>query len=108
MGPPVFLTVFGKHALSTKDPLQDESVDASTALRAGDDLTLLKMRMRRSGVIAGALAHDVSLRLCYCSINSRCWKLQSSTRSAQPSVPQPVSACTEHYSIGAPTSGLID
>jgi hypothetical protein len=41
--------------------------DGSTASRAGDDNTLLKMRVRGTGVIAHALQHDVTLRFCYCS-----------------------------------------
>ncbi len=92
--------------LHTKDPLQDQSVDGSTALRAGDDDTLLKMRVNHPGVVLHALKHDVTLRFCYCSINGRCWNLVASSRSTVPSVPVPAAACTEHYSIAAPSFQL--
>jgi hypothetical protein len=101
-----FSAVFGQNALSTKDPIQDQSVDASNAIRAGDDLTLLKMRIGRSGVIPALLKHDVTLRFCYCSINGRCWNVQTSTRFAQASVPISVPVCDEHYTIAAPPTGI--
>jgi hypothetical protein len=102
-----FTTVFGSNALSAKDPLQDQSMDASTAIRAGDDVVLLKMVIRRPGVIARSLGHDVTLRLCYCSINDRCWRLEASSHAPQASIPATVPACKEHYSIAAPTVAFI-
>ena len=102
-----FSTVFGSDLRLGKDPLQDQSVDGSTAIRPGDDMTLLKMRVKRSGVIDRSFHHDVTLRLCYCSINERCWKLNASSRSQQAAVPAPVRACTEQYTIAAPTSTLV-
>lgn len=102
-----FKTVFGSNLLLGKGPLQDESIDASTAIRSGDALTLLKVGNLRPGIVIASLKHDVTLRFCYCSINERCWKLIASSRSQQASIPVSVPVCTEHYSIAAPTSALV-
>ncbi|HLI95470.1 MAG TPA: hypothetical protein VKT72_05195 [Candidatus Baltobacteraceae bacterium] len=75
-----------------KEPLQDQSVDGSTAIRAGEDPTLLKMHLQRASLVARSLQHDVTLRFCY---------------SAAPAVPVVAPACSEHYAIAAPSFELV-
>lgn len=96
-----FRTVFGSNLLSGKDPLTVESVDASTAIRAGDDVTLFKAAIRNAALVVRAQKHDIALRFCYCSINQRCWTLDSSSRSSKPTIPVVVSSCTTQYAISA-------
>lgn len=94
-------TVFGrrihgaKHVQATMG-----SVDASTAMRAGEDRTLLRIAAP-SGIVRQALKHDITLKFCYCSINSRCWNLAASSQSARPAIPVMVPECSETSSIGA-------
>lgn len=102
-----FSMVFGLNIDNMKEPLQDQSVDGSTAIRAGEDRTLLKMHLRRASLVARSLQHDVTLRFCYCSINERCWNLVASSRSAAPAVPVVAPACSEHYAIAAPSFELV-
>ena len=99
-----FKTVFGDTFKGAKHvQIADSSVDASTAIRAGDSMQLIAVKSPQPGVSQAALRHDVRLRFCYCSINGRCWTLDSSGRSNVPSVPVAVGACSQHYSISAPS-----
>src|SRR5581483_10788342 len=82
--------------------LSDRSIDASTAVRAGEDVLLFSLRIPRPVILATAAKHDLALRFCYCSINERCWNLFASTRSPAPAVPAPVAACVHNYAIAAP------
>lgn len=102
---PFFSRVFGteiKHAKHMQ--LSDTSVDGSTAIRAGDSLQLIAVRSTQVDVEQAVLSHDVRLRFCYCSINGKCWTLDSAgPRSNAVSVPVAVAACTKNYSIDAPS-----
>lgn len=86
--------------------LADQSVDSSTAVRAGEERVLLGVSSTRPRLISTALRHDVVLDFCYCSINEKCWTLHASTKSAIPSIPQPVNACAQHRAIAAPLTVL--
>jgi hypothetical protein len=80
----------------------DGSVDSSSALRAGDARTLIAIRIARPDLIHAALKHRVELRFCYCSINEKCWTLQ--TGPARSGLPTPVSGCRTVDTIAAPTN----
>jgi hypothetical protein len=98
-----FTTLFGP-SISRQSGLQvaDGSVDSSSALRPGDARTLIAIHMARADLIRSALKHRVELRFCYCSINEKCWTLQ--TGPAQSALPTPVSACRTTETIAAPTN----
>jgi hypothetical protein len=102
-----FVTPFGPHL--TNGPrhstlsITDVSIDASSAIRAGDERTLIAVRSSRPQVLQSALKHDVALAFCYCSINSKCWMLKTSLKSSA-AVPQAVGACAARTTIAAPFS----
>jgi hypothetical protein len=81
------------------------SVDSSTAIRAGEELTLLRIDTH-SNAVGQILKHNMTLKFCYCSINSRCWNLVSSTQSAHASIPVMARTCNESSIITAPVSRL--
>jgi hypothetical protein len=81
--------------------MQAESADASTALRAGENLSLFKLQVSRPHVIPQLRKHDITLRFCYCSINEHCWTITASSLSLGTGVPVSVPACNEHYAISA-------
>lgn len=86
--------------------IQDSSVDSSTAIRAGDALSLIdiKINANKIALIRGALKHRVDLAFCYCSINSKCWTLRASGESNAPTIPQPIGGCRGEHDIAAPIS----
>lgn len=102
---PFFAAVFGpqfeKLAKDAGTKLVDSSVDASTALRAGEEQNLITVQAQPA-VIASAVKHDVMLVFCYCSINGKCWTLRGSTASAEPAIPKPVGGCASAHAIAAP------
>lgn len=90
----------GKHTMS----VQDSSIDGSTAIRAGERLTLLAVRVRDAKVLQDAGKHRIAIDLCYASINGKYWTLHYSPLSLQAQEPVPVSRCASHHVISAPTS----
>jgi hypothetical protein len=98
--------VFGGRLRGAKHlQAQMGSVDASTALRAGEDRTIIRVQGPRN-VIRLALTHDITLKFCYCSINSRCWNVVDSSQSSRPAIPAMVAECKGASSIEAPVSAL--
>lgn len=86
--------------------LGDSTVDASTALRAGDSMQLIALKSPQIPLRLVTSTHDVELRFCYCSINGKCWTLDSHSNSDTPALPIASGGCAQHYQITAPSDVL--
>lgn len=82
--------VAGKGAGAT---LSMRSIGPSSTVRPGESDTLLKVSLAVSVPPELMHRHALSIDLCYCSLNGRCWTLQSNTGRIN-SDPKPVSQCT--------------
>jgi hypothetical protein len=98
-----FTTLFG--SLPGRKPMikvRDASMDSSTAIRAGDQFSLLAVRVADGKVLANAAKHRFALDLCYSSINGKYWTLHYSPESLGSDEPVPVPRCNVHHAISAP------
>lgn len=86
---------------SKKFSAQTSSLNGSDTLRPGDSKPLLMLQSANADVIAAAKKHRVTLQLCYCSINDRCWNLNDTLGSNTPDIPQQVNGCATGASIAA-------
>ena len=88
---PTFVRVTKKSALRQAST---SSVDASTTVRPGDSKMLVSLVLAKGIPVSLLLRHLVSLDICYCSLNDRCWTLRSSPGHARlTQFPQSVSHC---------------
>lgn len=69
--------------------VQSSSMDASTALRAGEEVSLLAVTTTNRQALADLTRHRLVLHLCYCSINQRCWRLDEDLGSLATTIPKP-------------------
>jgi hypothetical protein len=103
-----FQTMFG--ALPGRKPIlaiQDSSMDSSTAIRAGDQVSLLAVRVADGRLLEHAAAHRLSLDLCYGSINGKYWTLHYSAESLGTEQPIAVERCTANHGIAAPMAPFV-
>jgi hypothetical protein len=80
---------------------QISSLGSAEAIRAGDSKSLIMLRSMPETVIAAVQRHRVALRVCYCSVNDRCWQLEESLSKYDPQTPQSVRGCATGGSINA-------
>lgn len=86
----------GSFASATTD------TDAATILRPGASLMLLRIfGLPKNVPVKVITAHTVTLDVCYCSLNGRCWREHSVAGVSSLAGPQPVSACATGARIGA-------
>lgn len=98
-----FRTLFG--ALPGRRPMiavRDSSMDASTAIRAGEDAVLLAVRVGDGKLLDRAAGHRLTLDLCYSSINGKSWTLHYSPESTAAGEPVAVARCNANHVIAAP------
>jgi hypothetical protein len=74
------------------------SLDPSDTLRAGESDTLLKISLAGRIPSQALTKHSVSIDLCYCSLNGRCWTLRA-TPGQISSRPRPVARCASSAAI---------
>lgn len=77
------------------------SVDGSTTIRPGDSLTLLAVKVPNAIPKAVLYKHRISAEFCYCSLNDRCWTLDTIIGSHKTEHPVRVNACALTASIQA-------
>ena len=75
------------------------SVDPSMAIRAGDSHRVLAVETGTLPIVPAARKHRVVLRVCYCSINDRCWNVEAVPGSSDLNLPKPVARCAQPHSI---------
>ena len=80
---------------------QSSSIDASTIVRAGDSRSLFAESKAKPVVLKAVRRHQIALNFCYCSINDRCWQLDTTLSGSSVTIPQPVRTCRLGASIGA-------
>ena len=93
------LRAAGRRASGSSE--QSSSIDASTIVRAGDSRPLVAESSAAPIVLKAVRKHRIALNFCYCSINDRCWTLDSDLGGSRVTIPQPVLACRLGASIGA-------
>jgi hypothetical protein len=82
--------------------LRDSSIDPSTAIRAGDQVTLLELHVSNGKWLQDAAAkHRLALDFCYASINGKYWTLHYTPRKSSEE-PVAVSRCASTHVISAP------
>lgn len=74
------------------------SVDQTTIVRPGESVLLLKLSASNGNVLVTRERNRLRLSFCYCSIQNRCWTMQS---EAQGRPPADTSSCPQHQSIQA-------
>ena len=77
------------------------SLNASTTIRPGDSHLLIAITLPKKATIKALFRHQVSMDICYCSLNDRCWTLHSTPGRAGGEYPHSVSHCTVGPSIEA-------
>ncbi|HEV3153427.1 MAG TPA: hypothetical protein VGZ02_06475 [Candidatus Baltobacteraceae bacterium] len=87
-----------KHG-STSTSMSD--LDASVAIRPGEEHTVVAVSSTNATVMTAARKHRVTMHLCYCSINERCWKLDAYIGTNSVDVPQPIDRCTSRAQIAS-------
>lgn len=80
---------------------QSSSIDASTIVRAGDSKSLIGVSNATPMVLNAVRKHRIALNFCYCSINDRCWTLDSDLGGTRVSIPQPIGDCRIGPNIGS-------
>jgi hypothetical protein len=84
-----------------RSSVRSSSVDASTAIRAGESRSLFSVQATNPQIIAAGKKHRLTLQFCYCSVNNRCWQLNDTLGAKTPQLPQAVNACAAASSITA-------
>ncbi|HZV76566.1 MAG TPA: hypothetical protein VFF63_02265 [Candidatus Babeliales bacterium] len=80
--------------------ISDANLDASVVLSAGVSRRLLDVRTSATTIRAvRAIAREISLRVCYCSLLGQCWEIVSRQKGA----PAPRSSCPIGAEIAAET-----
>lgn len=69
------------------------SVDGSTTIRPGDALALFTVEIPDTVPAAVLSKHRLALKLCYCSLNDRCWNLDEMIGSPITSHPVRAGSC---------------
>jgi len=82
--------------------LSMSSLGPSDTLRPGESYPLLKISSAQSIPARELMRHSVSIELCYCSLNGRCWTLRATPGQIAPN-PQPVPRCTTNFAIESRT-----
>ena len=70
------------------------SVNASTTIRPGDSRRIFGIEAGKGVPIAVLTKHNVTIDVCYCSLNDRCWVLDTKLEQNTPTFPQTVDRCT--------------
>lgn len=69
------------------------SVDGSTTIRPGDALALFTVEIPDTVPAAVLYKHRLAVKFCYCSLNDRCWNLETTIGSRTTSHPSRVGSC---------------
>jgi hypothetical protein len=98
-----FKTLFGTASRKKQSiGASETSMDSSTAIRAGDEFSLLKIRVSNPSMLQAAAKHHIALDFCYGSINGKYWTLHYSPGSLRADEPVAVPRCTSSSVIAAP------
>lgn len=82
-----------KQSSSARFPARMSSLDSSTTIRPGDTHRIFATRLAKPVPVGTILKHNVTLDVCYCSLNDRCWSIEASMSRTSGSIPQPTAHC---------------
>jgi hypothetical protein len=81
----------GKNAM--RMPAQMASVDASTTIRPGDSRRVFAVTLVKGIPVSKLVGLDITVDLCYCSLNDRCWNVQTKIGHGTGTYPHAVDRC---------------
>lgn len=82
-----------REAASAHVPIRMSSLDSSTTIRPGDTHRIFEARLIKPVPMTTIVKHDVTLDVCYCSLNDRCWSVRAAMTRTTNSIPQPTAHC---------------
>jgi len=92
-----------EHLVTTHQPptISSASIGPGTTIRPGDTKPLLAISYSGQLPLSAVQEHKLSIELCYCSLNGKCWNLRATPGTLSRTAPLPVAHCASDAAIGS-------